>query len=104
MAWPPYMVVLGDHFTRFSGHRNYPQGSYTRPRTSIILWYRSAADGRTSMPRASHNSCVSSSPHWFRTGTSATPAHRPYVGGLPRLPPRPRVGPGDIVQRDGRAD
>src|SRR6267143_5987390 len=31
MAWPPYRVEKGDHFIRFSSHRNYPQDSYTRP-------------------------------------------------------------------------
>jgi hypothetical protein len=31
MAWPPDRVVKGDHFTRFSSHRNYPQGSCIRP-------------------------------------------------------------------------
>ena len=33
----PYMVEKGDHFTRFSSHRNYPQRWGTRP--SIALPY-----------------------------------------------------------------
>ena len=49
------------------------------------------------------NSCVHLAT-WFRTYASATPADSPYVGGLPHIAPRKFVGPGDLVQRDCRAD
>jgi len=54
-------------------------GCATHARMSIILWYRSAADVNTSVPRASNNP-VSIAPPWCRTGASATPAHSPDVG------------------------
>jgi hypothetical protein len=57
--------------------------------------------------RASHNSCVHLSilvRDRCALHTSPPLTHRPYVGGFPRLSSRTRVGPGDIVQRDGRAD
>src|ERR671925_1323015 len=35
MAMPPQMRMQGGHFTRFSGHQNYPQHRHTRPKKKI---------------------------------------------------------------------
>src|SRR5216683_8008665 len=45
MAWPPYRVEKGDHFIRFSSHRNYPQDSYTRPWPTVIRMKRTRGLG-----------------------------------------------------------
>lgn len=39
------MVVIGDHFTRFVGQRNYPQDTYTRPEIDK-LYFECKEEGR----------------------------------------------------------
>src|SRR5215831_9708089 len=70
---------------------------------SIILWYRSAADVRTSVPPPATR-LVSISPPWFKTSASATPAHWPYVGLHPPYTATRGRGASDLVRRDCRAD